>query len=260
MNPEHLAPWIPLIQTAVQVVGLIIALVVVMVQLSRQHRNAIAEQRDQAREHLRLEIYKEINPKITAAAMALSRAGSRCWVAVRALELRRKRLNETGLASEPLHTPSEEELDSAHYEALDHLLEVMWVLEGFEIAFQGFDSFRRHLGRAHGDLLSAFSTLKIEIAPLLPVVWPPAEQDRSPQLRKLPQPPDEQSLAELDKLVDGLRQVEYDTLGYLFDLRVAAQNRLLFELFPGSKVRERQPADPRFEVLRPTPRDLGRQA
>jgi hypothetical protein len=42
-------------------------------------------------------------------------------------------------------------------------------------------------------------------------------------------------------------------MGFILDIRVAAQNHLLTEIFPGSKAKERQPQDPRFEVLRPHP-------
>ena len=72
----------------IQIVGLLIGVVVVMLQLSRQHKNAIAEQRDQTREQLRLEIYKEIAAKIIRADSTLTELGTTAWSTVGMLDVR----------------------------------------------------------------------------------------------------------------------------------------------------------------------------
>ncbi|MBM3301565.1 MAG: hypothetical protein FJY85_16655, partial [Deltaproteobacteria bacterium] len=171
------------------------------------------------------------------------------WSTVGMLDVRRKSLNEGGRDIQSLTSTTSERFTRQYAAASGATLEVIWILESYEIAFPGFETFRTRLVEKSAELSTKFGNLHSALLGYLAMTLPGHE--RQGTMTIVPPPPDTAKLDELRTLSDSLREVEFDIHMYLSDLRVAAQNHLLAGIFPGYRAKERRPDDPRFEVLRP---------
>lgn len=237
------------LQPVIESLGIIVGALIVVWQLGRQHTNAISQLRDNLREQMRLEIYRDMASKLIGASGALSELHARCFSIVSGLRVRRQMLDEHGRDigwSDWTH----ETLQELGSRTSARLLDVTWIMETYEIAFPGFQEVKSRLVQTSAALSTAFGDLYAKLSPYLTIFLPAEQAQALGQARIRPAPPTGAELDEIGGLNDRLSQIGFDMLGYLFDLRVAAQNHLLTGVFSG-RVRERQPTDPRIEVLRP---------
>lgn len=237
------------LQPIIESLGIVIGALIVVWQLGRQHTNAIAQQRDNLREQMRLEIYRDMASKLVGASGALSELHAGCFSIASGLRLRRQMLDEHGRDigwSDWTH----EMLQELGSRTSARLLDVTWIMETYEIAFPGFQEVKSRLVQTSAALSRAFGDFHAKVSQYLTIILPAEQAQALGQTRIRPAPPTGAELDEVEGLSDRLSQIGFDMLGYLFDLRVAAQNHLLAGIFPG-RVQEQQPADPRIEVLRP---------
>ncbi len=237
------------LQPLIQALGIVIGALLVVLQLGRQHKNAILQQREQAGQQLRLQIYRDMAQKLVDASGALSNLHAVFFSTVSGMRTRREAL-EKFRRDFPGLGVSHEKLLETHSRAVGSLLEVIWILESYEIAFPGFEPFKTRLVERSAALSTAFGNLHSRLSPFLTILLSGDEAAKLGTTKVTPEPPDAAGLAELERLFDELSQIGFDLQGYLFDLRVGAQNRLLSGIFPGHAP-ERKPTDPRVEVLRP---------
>ncbi len=247
-------PWWfnAVVQVTTTVLSIAAGVFVVVWQLGRQHRAALEQQRAQIRQQLRLDIYKDMIGRLNKAVESMVTFHIACTSTALNLGLRRQFLDQFG---RPITTGIQTHLNmiSMNSEASKSMISVLYLLEDYEIAFSGFEEIRRRFAERQRDLGPRFTAFFNRIGPFLTIIVSDQEAriHGIPAGRHTPTPPTapEQQVIEHD-----LREMEgviYDLFGFILDVKVAAQNHLLAEIFPGSQARERQPEDPRVVVLRP---------
>lgn len=234
------------VQVATTVLAAGVSVYVVMLQLRRQHLAALEQQRNQSRQQLYLEIFKDITSQLSKAGESSGTLNITTMTLVINLKMRRESLDKHGLQLPGYaHAYTPERLFKEHDDASRDLISVLSILEDYEIAFSGFDPIRRRIAEKLAELSPKWGDFDQKVLPFLVI--------NTPQGIHTPDPPTSEVIAEIEKAGEELQQVLYDMMGFIMDVRVAAQNHLLPDIFPGSKAKERQPQDPRFEVLRPHP-------
>ncbi len=217
-------------------VGFIVGFSVISWQLEQQHRNTLEANRRQAQNKLKLDIYKEIASRIEATSQPL--AELEIIPLLLLVHLRRVRSFDRNTV--PASVYSFQYLSDAHTIVSDTVIRLMSVLELYEIVMPEFKVFREKLSGQLNTLRNGFFEFNRE-APLYlktdtwgPIKWPPTDSQ----------------IEELDSLGKKVSAPCYDITGIIFDLRVAAQNYLLGELFPGKKATQRKPGDPSVEIVK----------
>jgi len=224
-----------------------------MLQLARQHKAALEQQRAQSRQQLHKEIHKDIAERLHKVGESVGNLNITAMTLVMSLRLRRDFLDRFGRPYVTGVDYPPERLIREHNEATGDLISILNVLEDYEIALTGLDDMRRRFAQKVADVSPRWGDFYHKVLPFLAINVSAADSKiyLVPEGLHTPVPPMAAQIDEIQKEATELQEVLYDLMGFVFDVRVAAQNHLLAELFPGSIARERQPEDPRIEVLRP---------
>jgi hypothetical protein len=220
-------------------------------QSGRQHKNSLKQQRENARQALKLQIYETVLTKIRAASEARLNAATYVRLLKSALE-GAARAASVRQSSSPLkqRVPEFVRLDG---EAHNGIAELLIEFESWTIAFPGIKVFIIAFNAAAHDAREAFPPLFSALVPILPMDAPPGASVPAefplPIIHPLPQPERLAIVYELiDRYIAALDQIE----SYLGDLTTEAQNILLHGLFD-QPVPLRQPLDPRLKVISMAP-------
>lgn len=230
--------WVtPLIYAA----GIVLGLVGLGWQLRRQHQTAIDAQREQIREQLRLEIYHEIAAKNQTCSSALTQFGMDIFLFPLSLKQRMRMYSQFKRDPGPgVHTA--ERFSTGQARTSEGVIDVMSVLEKYEIALPGFHIFKEKLSKLSDDLREGYSKFHEKIALII-------SHELLSEAGIPPWFPNEKGLDELSDMASKLHGIEVGMQGVLWDLRVEAQNNLLSNLFK-DRVPPRKPGDTQVEVLR----------
>jgi len=132
-------------------------------------------------------------------------------------------------------------LSATHQAAVSKLVDLIYILERYEIVFARFGTIQKALSDSHFGMGSRFTALYSRILPYLPLV----EGSEGTLLGT----PDASAIADLNDLAAKYAEVCGDLISYLMDLGVEAQNELLGPLFD-REVPPRNPADRTKRVLK----------
>ena len=214
-------------QPILSVTALIFGLLVLSLQLEKQHQNTLEANRHAAQDRLRLDIYQEIAQRIEASTAPVGHMGFIPTAFVGELVVRK----QLGSGSQYRFSSFQE----ASQKASDSVIALMAVLEVYEIAMPEFRRFRtalaesmRRAGVTQGDFLQIAGQF------IEPLRWPPSD-------------PESEEMSRLAGIIQG---AAIEVQGIVWDLRVAAQNYLLGGLFPGQQAPDRTPGDPTVKVIR----------
>jgi hypothetical protein len=227
---------------AVSVVALIASTWLGLHSLNRQHRNSLALQEDQHRRtaslqeaHLRhqlqLDIFREISAQVRTTAASLSASVSTVRSIVLQLDLEARGWNRVRITTDDL-------LDSREA-ASRALIDLILVLERYEIVFYRLRSARVALDETHRRMLEASSAFHSGLGLLAP-----HRDGPNPH----PFRATNEAVEDLKPLADAFTDACGELQSYCLDLQIEAQNVLLGELF-GRHVPPRRPGDPSVKVL-----------
>ena len=228
--------WVGNVLTAV---GVIASVGLVLYQLGRQHSSSLKLQRSNAKDELKLKIYESLIAKARAAMNAsneaISYARSIPW------EIESRRFREAdGVAGKPT-TLRAEELSRLHYKSAGKLVELIFEIEKWEIAFKAGPVFRYAFSAANhdaGQALHPFYTLALRLLPV----------DLAEHGLHVPPSPSDEVLEELKEKFNAYSDAETTVVCYITDLVTESQNLLLSKLFK-RRLSPRKPLDPQFKVI-----------
>lgn len=228
--------WLGLVLTAI---GMILSVGIVLMQLGRQHKSSLALQRDNVKEELKLRVYESLGIKAQAFSDAEMEAGSYARSIWQDLDSRVWSAN-VGLKRSIIKLRVDE-LSKLHFTASAALIDLIYSMEHWEIAFPAAKLFRVAFFSANHDVDEAFQPLHEDAIRLLPV-------DLGDDRLHVPALPTIEGLAELKSKVDSYLEARSTLRAYTHDLSVESQNLLLSNLFK-NRVEIRRPFDPSYKVI-----------
>jgi hypothetical protein len=225
------------------IVAAVIAALMIIVQLGRQHSNELKRQEKATRSQLKLEIYQEISKVMTSANDALIEAGGMA----RSMPLRASSYaSQKALGWDiPPITDRAVVYSKVHYDATDEMVSVIFQLEKYLIVCPDLDIFRTAFACGMHDLERGQRALFDFMVKHLPMDDPTSPGIPIRNVKSL----DSTQLQELDGLAAGYANATMDLTCYLGDLRTELQMLLLGDLFPANIVPRRQPPDPTVKVI-----------
>lgn len=206
--------------------GLGIGFILLSWQLEVQHKNTLEAHRQQAESRLRLELYDKIAQRMEAAKGSLAEITSEPTSYVMRLKVVHETKSELWEVPEdffPSHNVRE-----LQNEVSRKIIDLISILETYEIALDGFTTFRAELGKKLQALKSlteifVFNAMKFKRDSPAVFDWPPSDHD-------------------FDSLSDSARaimQASIDLSRVIEDLRRDALNHLIGPLFPGRQLEPR---------------------
>lgn len=241
--------WIPTFFTIIS------AVYIAFMQLNRQRQNTLDSQRANMLDELHVQIYKEIVEKIGACESALSNSDSKVRVLPYAFEdkiqedinARKMGLSETSLKISE-RFPA---LHARHGEAMGKVMEVMSVMDKYEIAFTDFTALRQHIFNKYVEANEVMSAFNRFVMDFLPMDIKEEERESVGGAKVMNRPtPDPKALERIWDLSKSATDESMSLAAYLHDLRIETQNALLSPIFNNTKAPKRVTSDPyRYPVL-----------
>ena len=253
VEPTEPAAWQTYVELAVTLAGIVIAALIVVWQMGRQHRNSLKLQKENKRAELRADIYAKLLDGINLAGNAEVSASTYVRMLPQSLRSYRYQLN-LGIQPSPVKERAPE-LSHQNGEMHMSVVRLIEIFESYTIAIPEFGVFQDALNSAMHDLNEAFMPLHQEALRILPLELAvdrnsdgtAGGQTEIPM--HVPLPLSDQQFEALDRLVESYLHAVQCIDCFIHDLRVEAQNLLLSDLYPQQQAPRRKPLDPRFKVI-----------
>jgi hypothetical protein len=235
-----------LIEFVIQLAGIVTGLLIIVVQVGRQHRSSLLLQKENLRDAQRIKLFDELSEKIGDAEAAVVQLGIQGLLLPSALKTYLFQAQIPAFTPVPIKYRS---LDlQGQQEALDAaLLGVISAIERREVIAPALVIFRYALSDQSERSRKAFQHFADTARPLLPVDPPEDLRAAGVQPRTL-KPLEEEDIPPMEEAGGSLHAECSQLTNYLNDLSREIQNRLLGSLFD-SQVHARKPLDPRFLVI-----------
>jgi hypothetical protein len=236
-----------LIDNGLKVLLALMATLTVIWQLRRQHRNSLAQQRENARQALMLRIYETLVLRIRALSDANIDAKMYAFGILSSVDIVQR--GQTGgyqLSPMTQRAPTFSDLNS---NAARQLAELITEFECWSIAFPGLNVFQVALNAAAYNVRQSFPPLFESLLHVLPMDPPPGQAGKPTIIHP---PPSQEASSELKRLVLEYKEAMDEIDCYIQDLTIEAQNNLLHGLFE-RRVSPRQPLDPQHRVISAVP-------
>ncbi len=255
-NPSAwLDPCISIIGVLIQLIAIIIGIVIIFVQIKRNHQNSIELQKNNFQEELRLKIFNKIVEKIEAATIGVISSSTKVQGIPNTIDFFWKRQNEYNLKNIEPFKERAETLSKLHYEAKDLVFNLTSIIESHEIAFP---SFRIFMDMIHYQIRvcdGAFDKFFREVLLYLPVDVPEKKQNKLGIEVINPYQPTPEKLTNLKRLANKYLNECIALQSYIIDLSIESQNSLLYNIFE-YRVPIRKPKDPRLLVITTDPKKI----
>ncbi|MCX6632931.1 MAG: hypothetical protein NTW28_35485 [Candidatus Solibacter sp.] len=235
------------IDNGLKVLLAVMATLTVIWQLRKQHRNSLAQQRENARQALMLRIYETLVLRIRALSDANIDAKMYAFGILSSVDIV-QRGQTAGYQLSPMteRAPTFSDLNS---KAARQLAELITEFECWSIAFPGLNVFQVALNAAAYSVRQSFPPLFESLLHVLPMDPPPGQAGKPTIIHP---PPSQEASSELKRLVLEYKEAMDEIDCYIQDLTIEAQNNLLHGLFE-RRVPPRQPLDPQHRVISTIP-------
>jgi hypothetical protein len=223
---------------------LLVPVMIMLVQLQRNHSYALKAQTEQLKRQMSLEIYKELSEAWLKAVNQCNEFFARVNSLQRWVELRSTPAFQV---IEPPLTVDPVDANNAMTDASRALVQLSYVLEKWEVALPGFDHMRVAIIEQHQAVVDGYRQLWDTYVMYIPQK---GLRESHSEVRWEAPPPD-LVLSLKQRYSDWLEQYS-DLLAFMVDLRVSLQNHLVGPFF-GNEVPLRTPTNPAYRVLSPIP-------
>lgn len=256
------------IQTILTIASILIGALLVIWQIGRQFRDSMQLNRQNRKNELYLEIYKDFETSIDMAIKSISNSMSTVIVLpnkfitqnlildfmkkhhdkVRSIYTRLSLNVDVPLTRlHPIEERATQILD-LNNQAQMNVIKLIRKLESYEIAFMDFSKIKQGITQQLEKYRELHSKFYYQIVPYLPMDVPETQKEKLGESVITPQSPSEDQIKILQEISNEYMEESMELTAYICDLQVALQNRLLGDLFD-NKVQVREPNDPRFNVL-----------
>jgi hypothetical protein len=223
---------------------------IIVWQMGKQHRNSLELQKENFREELRLNIYKELGDKLEDTSSAFQKVGMYVFMLPMSIKSFKRKVDQ-GLKPSPMKERAEE-FSQLHFKAKNSMVELFRMFEKYQIVNPNFSIFQLALTAASYDVDQTLSKLHLELLKYLPTDVDPDRVREVGTKVIVPSMPNDDQLKTLEELINAYWDATSNVLSYLIDLRIDAQNILLGKLFE-NKVSPRRPLDPKRIVISTEP-------
>lgn len=221
--------------------GTVIAVLLVYLQVQKQHKSTLVLQEEHLKNEIRLKIYERIADSVEECSKLIGVAVSEARNAVTIISAGDRQqvenLPQTGMS-----------IIQAKHVATGAVAQLMRVIERYEIAFPGFVEMRLGLSQGAQEVNDVTVPFIGKASLYLPIETSDAE-GRQVRLRPLVVP-EESDISELNHIHELFDEALHKLEAYTADVQIEAQNVLLGNLF-NRQIPARQPGDPRYRVLKP---------
>lgn len=241
-------PW--WVGDLITVLGILVSATIIIYQLGRQHKSSLYIQKENYREQLRLQIYEEFSRALKEASNKTIAATMYAFALPTNLKIfcdqRQGGFNPPPVSSRAM------DFNKKYDEAAKAVVELIRLIEKYEIVGPELNIFKMALSVADHDLRKAHTPLFTYLLQILPMdlVAPTGQISVMNVIQ-----PTEKQLADLGLLVGAYMKAQGDLGGYLYDLNVEIQNAFLSKLF-GRSVPRRMPLDPNIKVITTEPAEM----
>lgn len=234
------------VDSVISAVAVLFAVWIVVWQVGKQFENGQRLQRQNAREKLWLDIYREICSLITEAYSAQIDAHLYASAVTSEIGLWRS-ADFVGIPN-TYHDRRAMKFMNLNTELSEKVSKLTRVLEQYEIIQPNLSLFRIAFNATLHDIRNSSNTLFSLYLRMLPTDIPENMRGQIGQDVVVPEMPTEAQASELARLSEVYEGHVHDLGGFIFDFQVEAQNNLLGDLF-GNRVSRRRPADPDVVVV-----------
>lgn len=237
---ETQSPW--WLGHALTGLGTLIAALMIVYQLGRQHKNEIRLQTENFKGQLKLQVYQEFSARLASAGGALGNASMYVFTGIPHIEIFLAQTQQ-GINPNPIDDRALIFMQK-NAEAADEVVEVVFLIEKYFIVHPELDIFRLALASAAHEMWNAFHALFEFMLKHFPVEMQTMDGPRPENVKvfSADQVAEHRTLAK--KYVGAIDEADC----YLMDMRTELQMLLLSGLFPHVMPR-RRPADPNLKVI-----------
>lgn len=247
---ESSRPW--WIGDLLTVVSILTGFGIIVFQLSRQHANDIAAQKENNRDELRLEIYEKFSQALDDANEKTTGAGMYAFNLAANLSIYKDQV-DAGFNPSPLRCRAKEFSD-LHFTSNGSIIKLITLIEKYEIVSPELEIFKIALNVASHDISEAHTPLFQFLLRILPMEV--IDVNGNIQVANILTPTEEQ-MQELTQLTNAYKNSQDDLGGYLYDFNIELQKLFLGYLF-NNEVKVRAPIDPNVKVVTTEPGEMAR--
>ena len=231
----------------IQLLGIFIGAVLIIWQSNRQHKSNFILQKENLKDELKLEIYGKLGGKIQISNDKTIDVST--YVRMTPINLDSYLYSVSlGLKRSPV-VERTENYSEAYYSMGKSIVELITMLEEYEIASPSFKVFRMAIMSSKYDLDKIHMNLHAELLRCLPIDLNAEEQSRIGEQVLVSPALTQDKVKILKEVADEFLERIMDITCYLFDLRVEAQNTLLGGIFE-HRVEGRNPVDPKYITIK----------
>ncbi|GEM_PF-2134516 len=237
----------------IKLVAIVVSALLIIWQLNRQHKNNLKLQRENNKEKLKLEIFKEYSKVITEASEKIESihgAANSITISLTGYSTS----VSMGLNPSPI-SQREVIFRDGHFEALKALTDLMFLLEKYEIINPNLKIFDAAFACAHYDMSKTFPPFHEILMKYLPYDVPKTNQERLGTNVMIPQIPSKDDIIKVSEIAQPYIENLLDAQTYIYDLGREAQNILLGSLF-NNRIPIRKPINHKFVAISTSPEDV----
>jgi len=236
----------PYIESGITILGFLVTFSIVLFQINRQHKSNLKLQRQHFKNQIKLQIFKEIDERITVTTNTYVKLSSQVHLVVTTID-NNIFLKKEGVIPKPLLERSYDYIDY-HSSFSKSVLELIYILEKYVITDRIFEIFNIALQSSSYELEKTFQPLHKSLLKFLPVDVPQEKQQSLGTNVIIPQKVSDLDLVEFKNHLDSYNNKLHDLFCYLHDLKVEAQNILLGGIFD-NKVSPRKSKDKKIIIV-----------
>lgn len=235
-----------LLESLITIISITIATIIIIWRIGKEFRNSLVLQRDNHREKLKLDIYREISNQILIVEEK-SLVGSYGQHVPIQISIKREQSEKFGIKPS-LPTERVEKISQEVHEFHHEVAQLMSIIEQYEIVSPALKIFNKAFSCALHDAGKSHDKFQNFLFKYLPIDLLDADKQKLGPNVIVPAIPNENELEDFKKAGDLFFKDCITVSDYAHDLRVEAQNLLLGQVFQ-SRAKRREPLDPNIIVI-----------
>ncbi len=228
------------IEPIVQIAAAFLAAWVVIWQVGKQREGELFLQKENLKTDFKIKLHGEIEEKISKLSDATVVAGGIKWRLSSGFTMQQASIDQ-GIQPAPLSSEMSE-FNSAYNQLAQDTIEVIKVIEKYEIIEPAIKIFQTAFNVTITDLRNAYSPLMLELLNVLP--------QRSPDGQNIIYKPaaTPAQMMRINQLADTYWEATNEIGSFVYDFRIEIQNLLLGTIFE-HRIPKRNPLDPKYVVI-----------